>query len=46
MSKCWAKINVTFSLQKPTYLGQFFMRKSNLELKMARHQLFDLKVTF
>jgi len=46
MSKCRVKINVTFSLHKPTYPGLFFMRNSNLELKMARNQLFDLKVTF
>jgi len=49
LSKCRVKINVAFSLQKKTkttYPGQFFMRNSNLKSKIARDQLFDLKVTF
>ena len=39
------KISVSVSLQKPTYPNQFSMRNTNLESKIARHQLFDLKVT-
>jgi len=40
------KISVSVSLQKTTYPNQFSMRNTNLESKIARHQLFDLKVTF
>jgi len=41
-----SKLMLLFHYKKTTYPGQFFMRNSNLKSKIARDQLFDLKVTF